>query len=72
MVTGVIENGVKKCEKYWPTEFKSPVQYGNIVVKVLSKKSNPDWITTKFLLRKVNLIVLNLNLHRCILPYLFK
>ena len=63
MLTGVIENGVKKSEKYWPTEVISPVQYGNIFVKVLSKSTNPDWITRKILLIKVNLIQFDFNLY---------
>ena len=53
MVTGVIENGVEKTEKYWPTEVNTLVQYGNIFVKILSETSNADWITRKILLKKV-------------------
>ena len=69
MLTVVTENGMEKSKQYWPTEVNTPVQHGDIIVKVLSKTSNPDWTTSKILLQKVNWIQMNFNLYRSVLTY---
>ena len=61
MLTGIIESGVEKSEQYWPTDVNSPVQYGNISVKILSNTSNADWSKMEILLKKVSLNLFSLS-----------
>ncbi|XP_076346363.1 receptor-type tyrosine-protein phosphatase S-like isoform X3 [Tachypleus tridentatus] len=49
MVTGLVENGKRKCAKYWPED---SIQYGDLQVLLIHTETCMDFIIRTFLLRK--------------------
>lgn len=53
MLTNVYENGVEKCNHYWPYD-KNQAKYGDFGVTILKENVDRDWTITEFLLDKVS------------------
>ncbi|XP_076819208.1 receptor-type tyrosine-protein phosphatase alpha-like [Clavelina lepadiformis] len=52
MLANVIENGKRKCEKYWP-EPNQPINYNQIRVSLLSEAKYDDYVVRGFTLSKL-------------------
>ncbi|KAK2183359.1 hypothetical protein NP493_311g02032 [Ridgeia piscesae] len=48
MATNLVENGKRKCEKYWPDKLDEGKMYGNIQVKLVEVEETSDFIIRTF------------------------
>ncbi|XP_069132606.1 tyrosine-protein phosphatase 10D-like isoform X1 [Argopecten irradians] len=44
MLTQLVERGRRKCDQYWPEEVSEPVFFGDLIVRIDSESTLPDYV----------------------------
>ena len=48
MLTNLVENGVKKCQQYWPSAVNKPITYGDCQVTLVEEVVISDYVMRRF------------------------